>query len=315
LKSRSISIVGSFKSLVRRARGAHPILQLIWLESLRVRSAWNLWRYDDLAAITKLYKDYSGRKPNLDRPIRFSEKLQWLKLNHRLPVQSILADKYAVRAWLKDRGYEELLAHQFACISDIADLDFDTLPDRFVLKAAHASGWNLICSDKGKLNRRHTRRIVSSWLTQSIFWNGREWPYRNMPRRVVIEEYLEDASGGLRDYKFYCFNGEPRFLQANSGRHAVEHAQNFYSLDWQLLPFGKDLRPRPDIEIPRPVGFETMVRIARDLSAGHPFLRVDLYNVDGRLVFGELTFFPASGLPDFIPDDQDFACGELLILP
>lgn len=315
MEIRSKSLLSRLRRRLVNWKNNNPIGMLLWLESLRLRAAWNLTRYSDLEAIIKLYRDYSGRVPDLDNPVRFSEKMQWLKLNNRDPLQTILADKHAVRAHLTEMGYGDLLCRQLACSDDAQTIDFDALPDRFVAKAAHGSGWNLICSDKTQLDRKHARRLMAAWLRQSIFWNGREWPYRDMPRRVVIEEYLSDESGGLRDYKFYCFNGEPRFVQANSGRSSQAHAQNFYSLDWQILPFGKDLAPRPDVFIPRPSALERMVDIARDLSAAHPFIRVDLYDLNGRIVFGELTFYPASGLPDFTPDKQDFMCGEMLVLP
>jgi len=315
MEIRSSSPMARLKRALVQWKNASPFGQLLWLESLRLRGMWNLARYADRAAIIKLYRDYCGREPDLESPVRFSEKLQWLKLNNRDPIQTILADKHAVRAYLTERGYGDLLCRQLGCVEDAGAVDFDALPDRFVIKAAHASGWNLICADKASLDRKHARKLMAAWLRQGIYWNGREWPYRDMPHRLVIEEYLSDASGGLRDYKFYCFNGEPRFVQANSGRLAREHAQNFYSLDWQILPFGKDLKPRPDIDIPPPPALDRMIEIARDLSSGHPYIRVDLYNLDDRIVFGELTFYPASGLPDFIPDEQDFVCGEMLKLP
>lgn len=272
-------------------------------------------RYDDRAAIIKLYRDYSGRAPALAAPKRFSEKLQWLKLHNRDPQQTILADKHSVRAYLEERGHGDLLCKQLACVDSVGALDFSALPDRFVIKASHASGWNLICKDKARFDQLQARRQMAAWLRMGIYWNGREWPYRNMPRRIVVEEFLEDSSGELRDYKFYCFNGTPRFIQVNSGRASADHAQNFFDLDWQLLPFGKDLAPRPDIDIPRPAALQSMIEISRELAQGHAFVRVDLYDVSGRVVFGELTFYPASGLPDFIPDDQDFVCGDMLELP
>ncbi|MBB3034383.1 ATP-grasp fold amidoligase family protein [Alteriqipengyuania lutimaris] len=299
---------------MRRWKGASPAGHLLWLEWLRARGAVNLRRFSDREAIIKLYRDYSGREPDLENPVRFSEKLQWLKLNNRDPLQTVLADKHAVRGYLADRGYGDLLCRQIACVENAREIDFDALPDRFVAKAAHASGWNLICTDKSRLNRGHARRLFAAWLRQGIFWNGREWPYRDMPRRVVIEEFLSDSSGGLRDYKFYCFHGEPRFIQANAGRGSSDHAQNFYDLDWNILPFGKDLAPRPDIAISPPASLQRMGEIARELAAGHPYVRVDLYDLDGKVVFGELTFYPASGLPDFIPDGQDFICGDMLSL-
>ncbi len=315
MEIRDTSLISRLKRALVTWKNSNAFGKLMWLETLRLRAAWNLARYSDRDAIIKLYRDYSGRVPDLENPVRFSEKLQWLKLNNRDPLQTVLADKHAVRAYLIERGFGDLLCRQLARIEDARAVDFEALPERFVIKAAHASGWNLIVADKARLDRKQARRLMAAWLRQGIFWNGREWPYRDMPHRLVIEEYLSDASGGLRDYKFYCFNGEPRFVQANSGRLSQEHAQNFYSLDWQILPFGKDLAPRPDIEIPRPPALQRMIDIARALSVGHPYIRVDLYDLDGRVVFGELTFYPASGLPDFIPDEQDFVCGEMLVLP
>jgi hypothetical protein len=315
MKSRRRSPIARLKKALVRRKNHSRLLNFLWLESLRLRGWWNLRRYDDRAAIIKLYRDYSGREPDLDKPVRFSEKLQWLKLNFRDPVQAICVDKHAVRAWLDDKGYGDFLNKQIAEVSQAKDLDFEALPDRFVIKAAHASGWNLICTDKSGLDRRWARMLMAAWLRQGIFWNGREWPYKAVPRRIVIEEYLQDSSGGLRDYKFYCFNGVPRFVQANSGRTGPDHAQNFYSLDWQILPFAKDLLPRPDIEIPQPAFLARMIEIACDLAARFPYVRVDFYDIDGRIVFGEMTFYPASGLPDFIPDSQDFICGEMLKLP
>lgn len=288
---------------------------LCWMNGLRLRAAINLRKFDDRQAIIHLYKRYAGREPDLDNPVRFSEKMQWLKLNYRPTVQTILADKHEVRTYLTDKGFGHLLNEQLACVSSVEDINFSVLPNQFVVKAAHASGWNLICQDKQSLDVKSTKARLASWLQQGIFWNGREWPYKNIPRRLVIEEYLEDSSGGLRDYKVFCFSGSAQFIQANSGRASAEHAQNFYSVGWELLPFGKDLTPRPDITIPRPGTLDEMVELAQKLSTGHPFVRVDFYDVDNRLIFGELTFYPASGLPDFKPDQFDFTCGDMLHLP
>lgn len=315
MEIRSSSLVANIKRGIVRWKNVSKFGNLLWLHWLRLRGVWNLWCYSDRDAIIKLYCDYSGREPNMQTPVRFSEKLQWLKLNNRDPLHTVLADKHAVRKHLIERGYGDLLCRQLASVDNARAFDFSALPNRFVIKAAHSSGWNLICTDKLRLDFAHTRRLMASWISQGIFWNGREFPYRDMPRRLVVEEYLEDSSGGLCDYKFHCFNGEPRFVQANSGRKSTDHAQNFYSLGWRILPFGKDLAPRPDILIERPLALDRMITIARELSAGQAYIRVDLYDINGRVVFGEFTFYPASGLPDFIPDEQDFVCGEMLTLP
>lgn len=315
MEVRSSNILAKLKRTLVRYKNTSPIMNLLWLESLRFRGWLNLKKYDDRQAIEKLYSDYSGQRPNIDQPTRFSEKLQWLKLHNRDPLQSVLADKHAVRDWLHARGYGDLLIQQLDCVTRVKDINFTALPNQFVIKAAHSSGWNLICKDKTALNWPMTRMVLASWLRQGIFWNGREWPYHDIPYRLVIEEYLEDSSGQLRDYKVHCFNGVPKFIQANSGRYAKVHAQNFYDLDWNILPFGKDLSPRPDVHIAPPQNLKRMIEIARDLAQDHPYVRVDFYDVDGRLFFGELTFYPASGLPDFTPEEHDLIWGEMLTLP
>ena len=159
------------------------------------------------------------------------------------------------------------------------------------------------------------KKIFKSWLSNNIFWPGREWPYKDMPHRIVFEKFMKDESGALMDYKFFCFDGDPHFVQANKGRDTEQHAQNFYDLDWNILPFGKDLVPLPEVSIPKPSLLEDMITVARDLAGDFPYVRVDLYQTDARIVFGELTFYPKSGLPDFVPSEYNTIMGDKLILP
>lgn len=307
--------LSSIRNYLAALKNNNMVFNALWIEYLRVRGWWNMRKYNDEEAIRKLYFDYSGRQPDLINPKRFSEKLQWLKLNDRNPLQPICADKHAVRNWLIERGYDRLLNTQVDVYEKISDIDFNTLPSKFVLKAAHSSGWNIICNDKGDLSWFQVKLVLGGWLRQNIFWNGREWPYKMMPHRIVCETYLEDVSGKLRDYKFYCFNGEPRFVQANSGRGEKIHIQNFYDLEWKAMPFGKDLAPVKDAHVPAPKSLVQMIKIARDLSSEFIYVRVDFYEIDNKPIFGEMTFYPASGLPDFIPDKYDLVCGEMLSLP
>lgn len=292
-----------------------PFLLYIWSLQQKLKGIKNLKRYSDKEAILRLYKDYSGKLPNLEQPITFSEKLQWMKLNYQNPLMTICADKWEVRDYLKKKGYGALLSNIISVHDTIKDFQVEKLPKNFVVKATHGSGWNLICTDKEKINWFWWKKIMNIWLHNNIFWPGREWPYKSMKPRLIVEEFLTDTSGQLMDYKFFCFNGKVHFVQANKGRDTKNHAQNFYDLDWNILPFGKDLEPRPDISIEPPLNLIKMSEIAEDLSKEFPFLRVDFYEVNKKIIFGEMTFYPKSGLPDFTPIEYDAILGDLLVLP
>ena len=266
----------------------------------------------DEKAVIRYYKKKSGGKiPNLENPQTFSEKLQWYKLNARKPLMEQCADKFAVREYIQSLGYGHLLNDLLGVYDRVEDIDFAALPDRFVIKAAHGSGFNIIVKDKSELNLRHTKRMLKSWLHQNIAWSGREWVYMNMPRRIVIEKYLEDETGGLRDYKFYCFNGVSAIMQLEVGRFTEHNTRNFYDMDWKLLPFGKELPHDPNIKVEKPEMFEEMKKIASDLCKPFQYVRVDLYQVGGKVYFGELTFFPAGGAPDFVPSEYDAIVGKM----
>ena len=266
----------------------------------------------DETAIRRYYRKKSGgSEVNLERSVRFSEKLQWYKLHHRDPLMQRCADKYAVRGYLEEIGYGHLLNEIYGVYSKAAEIDFRALPQQFVLKAAHGSGFNIIVKDKSKLNLWQTRLMLASWLRQEISWSGREWVYHGMPRRIVAERFLQDETGELRDYKFFCFNGVPRFMQLEVGRFTDHNTRNFYDMDWQLMPFGKELPHNPDIHVEKPAKFEEMKEIARALCKPFQYVRVDLYQVGGKVYFGELTFFPAGGAPDFVPDEYDTVVGNM----
>ncbi len=272
----------------------------------------NLKQFSDKEQIIRLYKSKSGgTEPNLDSPQTFSEKQQWYKLNSFDPLMSKCADKIGVREYIKDCGYADLLNEVYGVYNSVSEIKLKDLPNKFVLKGAHGSGFNLIVRDKKKVNWFMWKKIMRSWLRQDIFWSGREWVYRDIPHRLVAEKYLEDKSGGLLDYKFYCFNGEPRFMQLEVGRFTKNNTRNFYDTNWNLLPFGKELEHNPNIKVDKPEKFDEMVKIARDLSKPFSYVRVDLYEAGGKIYFGELTFFPASGAPDFKPIEYDKIVGDM----
>ena len=266
----------------------------------------------DEKAVKRYYnKKSGGLTVNLSNPITFSEKQQWYKLYSNDPLMAQCADKNDVRQYIIDCGYKDLLNEQYGVYNSVKDIPIDNLPDRFVLKAAHASGWNLIVKDKSKVNWKQEKRTMKLWLKQDIYWSGREWVYKNLKKRIVAEKYLEDESGGLLDYKFYCFNGKPEFLQLEVGRYTDQNTRNFYDMDWNLMPFGKGMPHNPNIDIPIPECFEYMKKIAEDLCKPFSYVRVDLYQVGGQVYFGELTFFPAGGAPDFVPKEYDKIVGDM----
>ena len=266
----------------------------------------------DEKAVKRYYSKKSGGLTlDLQNPTTFSEKQQWYKLYSKNPLMAQCADKHDVRQYIIDCGYEYLLNEQYGVYDSVEDIPIDSLPERFVLKAAHASGWNLIGRDKSKVNWKLEKKTMRLWLKQDIYWSGREWVYKNLKKRIVAEKYLEDESGGLLDYKFFCFGGKPAFLQLEVGRFTDNNTRNFYDTDWNLMPFGKELPHNPNVDIPVPDCFEEMKEIAEKLSKPFSFVRVDLYQVGGKVYFGELTFFPAGGAPDFVPKEYDKIVGSM----
>ena len=272
----------------------------------------NLKKYTDEEQILRWYQSKSGGKtPNLENPKTFSEKQQWYKLHCRDALMEKCADKYDVREYVKDCGYENLLNEIYGIYDSVEELPIKQLPDKFVIKATHGSGFNLIVKNKQTIKWNIWKKIMKSWLKQDIYWSGREWVYKNLKRRLVVEKYMEDSSGGLLDYKFFCFNGEPRFMQLEVGRYTDFNTRNFYDMEWNLMPFGKELEHNPNVIVEKPKAFEEMKKIAKKLSAPFSFVRVDLYEVQGKVYFGELTFFPAGGAPDFKPIEYDEVVGDM----
>lgn len=265
----------------------------------------------DEKAIRRHYRRKSGCELNLDFPETFSEKNCWYKLNSHDPLMGKCADKVDVREYIKSCGYEKLLNECYAVYDSVNEINIDDLPERFVLKAAHASGWNLIVKDKTAVNWKEEKRLMKLWLKQDISWSGREWVYKNLEKRIVAEKYLEDESGGLLDYKFYCFNGNPEFLQVEVGRFTEQSTRNFYDMNWNLMPFGKESPHNPNIVVDPPSKFDEMKKISQYLSKPFSFVRVDLYQVNNKVFFGELTFFPAGGTPNFVPKEYDKIVGNM----
>ncbi len=310
-----MSLIRQIRKQLAAAKDENVWMRLLWTEISRLQRERLVEKYSDQQAVEMRYFKSAGRVPDLENPSRLSEKMLWLNLNYQDPLMIRCANKLNVREYLNEIGHGELLNELIAVYETAKEINHTELPSRFVLKCTHGSGWNLIVNGERQVNWLPWRMLFGSWLKYDFYINGRELIYRGAPRRIVCEKYLEDSKGRLTDYKFFCFNGEPRFIQVNLGRNTSQHVQNFYDLEWNLQPFGKDMPPCPDENIQAPENYDQMVEVARDLSAPFPFVRVDLYNVDGIIYFGEFTFFPNAGKPDFVPSEYDAIVGEMLELP
>lgn len=247
----------------------------------------------------------------------YNEKLQWLKIYHREPVMTDMVDKYQAKKYVADRIGEEYIIPTLGIYDSVDEIDFDTLPDQFVLKCTHDSGGIVICTDKSKLDKGAARKKLRKFLKRGYFWLNREWPYKNVPHRIIAEQYMVDESGyELKDYKFFCFDGEPKalFIATDRGRKDEETKFDFFDMDFKHLPIknGHPNSPRP---IACPPGFEKMKELAAKLSKGHPHVRVDFYDINGHVYFGELTFYHWSGVVPFDPEEWDYTFGSWIKLP
>ncbi len=259
-----------------------------------------------------------GRKLNLDNPQTFSEKLQWLKLYDRKSIYTTMVDKFAVKQYVADIIGKEYIIPTLGVWDSFDEIDFDKLPNQFVLKTTHSGGSTgvVICRDKNKFDFDKAKRKLNYSLKSDIYMGFREWPYKNVPKRIIAEKYLKSEFGELRDFKFFCFDGCAKFLEVISDRERIdtETKLDFFDIDFNLLPFIQKW-PNSEGNIQRPLIFDEMNSIAEALSQDIPHVRVDLYEVDGMLYFGELTFFHWSGLVPFTPQEWDKTLGDMINLP
>jgi hypothetical protein len=268
----------------------------------------------DVSYIKYTYKKRFGREINLKEPKTYTEKLQWLKLFYRDNKMPICTDKYAVHEYLKKLGHDDLLNEIIGVYNNSNEINFESLPNHFVVKTTHGTNTNLICKNKSELDWNKWKRIINSWLKSNLYAIGREWNYEDIPPRIIVEKLIEHEP--LIDYKFMCFNGEPKYLQINNDRDGV-HYVDFYDIDWKRVDFTYNKFIKSNHVLPIPNQFEEMKELAKRLSAPFPYVRVDFYNPPGKIMFGELTFFPGSGLLPLVPieNNYDELLGSELELP
>ncbi|SEN33834.1 ATP-grasp fold amidoligase family protein [Lihuaxuella thermophila] len=281
--------------------------------TIRKKTMTLLFKINYEAYLKFLYKWYTGYTLNLENPIRYTEKLQWLKYNWRDPLLTVCADKWLVRQYVKEQGYESILNDLYGVYDHPDEIDFEKLPNQFVLKCNHGTGYNIICKNKNTLDIQKTRKQLNRWLKETFgLWMG-EWNYSNIQRKIICEKFLQNEDGTtIYDYKIFCFGGRAHYIQVDVDRFG-EHCRNIYDTNWSLMNIR--LRyPHVPFEIKKPTQLEKMISIAEKLAEPFCEVRVDFYSINAQIVFGELTFFHASGYQKFIPDEWDIIWGKLIDL-
>ncbi len=287
-----------------------PLLAVPWLGK---RGFFH--NMDDERYLRLCYQAYLGKALNLDRPTTYCEKIQWLKLHDRNPLYVSLVDKAEVKQWVTNRLGPGYTIPTLGVWDSFDAIDFNSLPNSFVLKTTHDSGSVVVCKNKAEFDVVDAKRRLERSLRRNFFYEKREWPYKNVVPRIIAEEYLEDSSGELKDYKFFCFDGEPEFMFVASERFGEGETKfDFFDMNFNSISV-KSGHPNSCSSLPKPLLFDQMVELARRLSRGLIHVRVDFYEVNNRILFGEMTFYHWSGFVAFDPIEYEYSFGSLLHLP
>lgn len=279
----------------------------------------NLLRFiPDKMMLQLQYRIKTGRKLNLTNPNRYTEKLQWYKLYYRNPLMTMCSDKYQVRSYVKEKGLEKYLTKLYGIYTEPEEIDFNTIPNSYAIKYTNGSGANYFVKNKTHENIDSIKDTINKWMTARKSDYGREWCYYNVEPRIIVEELIErDENNDIPDYKFFCFDGKVKYLYTMVD-YVDDHKNgrcSFFTPDFEQLPYRRSEYKEINRKIAKPENFEEMLRIAEILSQDFPHVRVDLYNIKGKIIFGELTFYNASGYTVFRPDEFDFILGKEFKLP
>lgn len=266
--------------------------------------------FPDRFYLEQLFPIYTGYKLNLDDPQTFNEKLQWLKINYRNPIQTKMVDKYEAKLIAEEIIGKEYIVKNYGVWDNFEDIDFDSLPDKFVLKTTHDQGGVVICDDKKKFDYQNAKKKFKVHYKRKHFYLRREWPYKDVKPRIIAEEVLFDNDKEIPDdYKFYCFHGVPKVMLIATERFTGDTKFNYF--DMQFNPIDMEQGGKQNEKhFEKPIGFETMIELSKKLSKGFPHVRVDFYNLDGKIYFGELTFYDSGGMATFSPQEYDYRWGE-----
>ena len=266
--------------------------------------------------IKQQFKEYLGYELNLENPQTFNEKLQWLKLYYHDPLMTKYADKYLVREYIKETVGEEYLIPLIGVWDEVEDIDFDSLPNQFVLKVNWGSGQNIIVKDKSKLDIEEAKNKLRNWIkpASNHYYFSYEWPYKNIAPKIICEKYIEQMDGNLIDYKIFCFNGEPKYIQIDFDRF-TEHKRCFYDINWNKINIKYIYNTHKiDIKISSQM-LQNMLALSKQLSNYFCYSRIDFYFINNIIIIGEITFFPEAGIGKFEPIEWDYKFGKLLELP
>lgn len=257
---------------------------------------------------------YTFKRPlDLGAPDTLMAKIIWQNLYDRAPIYTQLVDKYAVRDYVRQKIGSQYLNTMYGVYERVEDLDFTTLPTSFVLKGTHGADMILICEDKSHFDIPEAKKTMQKWLQTNFYKLWGEHAYKDVPPRIICEQYLANTGeSAVVDYKYHCFHGEPKHIQIDRDRF-TNHTLNFYDLEWNRLPFGL-WYPQAEEDLPKPKNLEVMTQLARTLAQGFKFVRVDFYNVNGQIYFGEMTFYPCNGFGVFDPIKKDFEFGSWIRL-
>lgn len=261
------------------------------------------------------YEAKMGTKLDYKNPLTFNEKIQWYKVYYKNPLLNTVTNKYLVREFVEEKIGAEYLNTLLGVYNHPDEIDFDALPDKFALKVAHGSGYNIIVPDKSKLDIPKAKKRLRKWQKTNFYNKHKEWAYKDSPPFIIAEAFLEESGQSvINDYKFFCFDGEIKFIQVDLDRKVNDY-RCFYDVRWNKLPFCNIENPFYPGEVPMPTNLEEMKRIAVKLSQGLPFVRVDLYSIQGKTYFGEMTFYPANGTKILSPPEWNRIVGDYFTLP
>lgn len=272
---------------------------------------YGIIRLSDKKYIKLRYEVVMDKNLNLEKPQTFNEKLQWLKLNDRKDIYTIMVDKYEVKKYVENIIGKEYIIPTLGIYERFDDINFDELPNQFVLKCTHDSGGIVICKDKRNFNKEFAKEKLNKHLKKNYYYAAREWPYKNVKPRIIIEAYMkEEGKDELTDYKLMCFNGKVKCSFVCLNRNSIEGLNvDFYDINWNKMPFERHY-PNSKIILEKPQNYDLMIKLAEKLSKNIPFLRVDFYEINNKIYFGELTFYPGAGLEKFRPESWDQTLGE-----
>ncbi len=268
----------------------------------------------DRIYIKKLYKIRTGKKLNLKKPRTFNEKLQWLKLHNRKHIYTTMVDKHTVKGYVSGIIGEKYIIPTIAVYNTPEDIDFESLPNQFVLKTTHDSGGVVVCKDKSSLDIDEVKDFLRYRLSMNFYKTSREWPYKNVKRRIIAEKFIEDdLKQELRVYKVFNFNGKPKIIQMINGDKTEHEYINYYDTDWNLLELKQNFPNGPVDE--KPMCLQEILELSEKLSKGIPFIRTDFYEAKGQVLFSEFTFFSDAGFANFEPPEWDDILGAMIKLP